>query len=544
LIDEACFEPDDQSVGEPQTSSDLARTELTAETARLHALSHAALTAHPSRAWSRVPSKLGDYEIIEEIGSGGMGVVFKARDIALGRIVALKLLRHTSPVSDGDMDRFFREARFTTRLSHPSIANIYHIGQSDGILYVVSEFIEGVNVRVLVTRDARRRPSARDAANLISEVANALQHLHNNGIVHRDIKPSNIICKPDCHAVVVDFGLARSLADDEASLTSEGAIMGTPAYMSPEQAEGRRGAIGPASDIYSLGATLYALTTGRPPFQGATAVETLRQICEAEPDTPRRSDPTVPRDLEAICLRCLQKDPRRRYPTAQALADDLQRFLAGEPVAASPPRALERLARWGRRRPAWFAVALSVLLGLSLVTYQRFEMHREASRRLEAEGLRDLRGAINRTTEAELRRSLIVGEAGIRDHSDGREGLRTLASTYRQLGDVLVNTGRLADAAKAYERAATLLQRHLRKETGDVASRVELGNVFANLGEVSWALGRGRAARAAYSEALIVRRRLVAEHPEFAPDHDELARTLDRLNQLSRLDDLGVEIHK
>ena len=208
--------------------------------------------------WTGLPKLLGDYEIIEEVGRGGMGVVFKVHDLALDRVAALKIIQHFGATSGEAMDRFFSAARLWARLNHPSIVPIYNVGQVDGMPYVVSEFIEGVDLSALVAPSGGL--PAPDAARIIAEVADALHFAHEHGVIHRDVKPSNIMVDPDGHAVLMDFGLARSLAgDDEASLTLEGQIIGTPAYMSPEQADGRLDTMGPASDIYSLGATLYTL---------------------------------------------------------------------------------------------------------------------------------------------------------------------------------------------------------------------------------------------------------------------------------------------
>jgi hypothetical protein len=518
-----------------QTSSDPTGTEATAARADFDTqwatTREADSEASSTRTWSGLPSRLGDYEVIEQIGCGGMGVVFKVRDVALDRIAALKIIRHFGAADGEAMDRFFRGARLWARLNHPSIVSIYHVGQVDGMPYVVSEFIEGVDLSTMARAGAGGL-SVRDAAGFIAEVADALHFAHEQGVIHRDVKPSNIVIKPDGHAVLVDFGLARSLsADDEASLSVVGAIIGTPSFMSPEQVEGRHDLLGPATDIYSLGATLYTLLAGRPPFHGRSTMETLRQIPEVEPEPPRRLNPTVPRDLEAVCLKALRKRPADRYATAHAMAEDLRRFLDGRPILARSPGTPERLVRWLRQRPAWFAVFLLALASFALISYQQFELQ-EARRRLVAEG-RELRRAVNRTTEVELRRAVELGEARVRDHLQGREGRRPLASTYHRLGDLLVDTDRLSDAVWAYERAITLLRQQLRDEAGDAVSRIELADVFNNLGEASYALGWERDARAAFREALIIHRRLVGDHPEVPAYRDNLARTLDRLNQLS-----------
>jgi serine/threonine protein kinase len=443
---------------------------------------------HGSRGWSGLPQTLGDYEIIQEVGRGGMGVVFKVRDVALDRVAALKIIHHIGAAGGEAMDRFFRAARLWARLKHPSIVPIYNVGQVDGMPYVVSEFIDGVDLSALVSPSCGL--PGRDSARIIAEVADALGVAHAGGVIHRDIKPSNIMIKPDGHAVVVDFGLARSIADDgEASLSIMGTIVGTPSYMSPEQAEGRLGEMGPATDVYSLGAAMYTVLVGRPPFRGQSVMETLRQIPEFEPVPPRRLEPTVPRDLETICLKALAKRPADRYSSARAMAEDLRRFLDGTPIRASAQRAPARFVRWLRRRPARFGLILLAVASLSIVAYQQSELQK-ARRRPNVDGRHELRRVINRVPEADLRLAVELGEASVRDQPESRETSRKLASTYHRLGDLLVNTDRLADASWAYERARALLRHHLRDESGDVASRIELADILGNLGEAYRALGQ------------------------------------------------------
>jgi tetratricopeptide (TPR) repeat protein len=486
---------------------------------------------HATSGWSGQPQCLGDYKIIQEVGRGGMGVVFKVHDVALDRVAALKIIHHFGATGGEAMDRFFRAARLWARLKHPSIVPIYNVGQFNGMPYVVSEFIEGVDLSALVSPSGCLLAS--DAARIIAEVADALSFAHAAGVIHRDVKPSNIMIKPDGHAVLVDFGLARSIADDgEASLSIVGTIVGTPSYMSPEQAEGRLGEMGPATDVYSLGAALYAVLVGRPPFRGQTVMETLQQIPECEPAPPRRLEPTVPRDLETICLKALAKRPADRYSSARAMAEDLRHFLDGSPIQARAQRSSARLVRWLRRRPAQFGMILLAVASLSLVAYQQFELQ-EARRRFNVEGRRELRRSINRVFEADLRRVVELGEARVRDQPESREVRRTLASTYHRLGDLFVNTDRLADASWAYERAITLLHQHLRDEARDVASRIELADILCNLGEALWELGQESDARVAYYQALTVNQRLVFDYPEHSTCWDNLAQTRNRLNRLS-----------
>ncbi len=280
------------------------------------------------------------------------------------------------------------------------------------------------------------------------------------------------------------------------------------------------------------GATLYALIAGKGPFSGRNLPETLRQLCELEPEPLSRLNPSVPRDLEAICLKAMNKRPDARYASAREMAEDLERFLDGRPVVARMPGAAERLLRSLCRHPARCAAVFAAIAILAVVSTQQFELPMVRDR-LDPQDRRELRLAVNRSYEAELRRGVERGEILIRDHPESREGRRSLASIYHRLGELLVNTDRLADALWAYDRGGTLLRQHLRDEPGDVTSQIELADVLGSLGEASWALGRASDARAAYREAVIVRQGVVASHSEVRAYRDDLTRTLKRLNQLS-----------
>ncbi len=274
----------------------------------------------------------GDYEILREIARGGMGVVFQARQVSLNRLVALKMILAGQLADDTDVKRFYNEAEAAANLDHPGIVPIYEVGQHEGQHYFSMGFVEGQS---LSQRLADGPLPAREAAELIRRVSEAIEYAHQHGVIHRDLKPANILLDASGNPRVTDFGLAKRVQGDS-GLTGSGQIMGTPSYMPPEQAGGPRGEVGPAADVYSLGATLYALLTGRPPFQAASAMDTVLQVVSEEPVPPRRLNPAVDRDLETICLKCLEKEPARRYATAAALGEDLRRFLAGEPVLARP----------------------------------------------------------------------------------------------------------------------------------------------------------------------------------------------------------------
>jgi serine/threonine-protein kinase len=277
------------------------------------------------------PRALGDYELLEELGRGGMGVVYKARQKRLDRLVAVKMILRGALASPADMARFRAEAAAAAQLDHPNIVAVYEVGEHDGQHFFSMQLVEG---RTLARLVADGPLPSHAAARYVAAVARAVHYAHGHGILHRDLKPSNVIVDGDGHPHVLDFGLAKRF--DAPSLTGAGAILGTPAYMPPEQAAGSRGVLGPASDVYALGAILYELLTGRPPFQSSSPVDTLLLVLEQEPVPPRLLNPRVERDLEMICLKCLQKPADLRYPTAAALADDLEAFLHGETVSARP----------------------------------------------------------------------------------------------------------------------------------------------------------------------------------------------------------------
>jgi serine/threonine-protein kinase len=309
----------------------------------------------PATGLPQVPG----YEVEAVLGRGGIGVVYKARHLALERIVAVKMLLTGTFASPEELARFQREAVAVAGLRHPNIVQVYDAGTIDDRPYFTMEFVEGGS---LAQQVAGMPQAARQAAVLVATLAEAVQVAHLGGIIHRDLKPGNILLTRDGIPKISDFGLARRLQDD-AGLTISGAPLGTPSYMAPEQARGKVHAIGPAADVYALGAILYQLLTGRPPFRGETSTETMLQVVHQEPVPPARLNAKVPRDLETICLKCLHKEPPRRYASAAALAEDLRCFVRGEAIAARPEGRLERLARGMRRRPALVvAVTATVLL--------------------------------------------------------------------------------------------------------------------------------------------------------------------------------------
>jgi WD40 repeat protein/tRNA A-37 threonylcarbamoyl transferase component Bud32 len=341
--------------------------------------------------------------LLEEIGHGGMGVVYKARHVGLDRFVAIKMIRSGELADPIERGRFEAEARAVARLSHPNIVQIFEVGEFEGRAFLVLEYVRGESLA-----DALRGPpfAPKPAATLIATLARAVEHAHEAGIVHRDLKPANILIqKSDAKTQesslntiltlatselcpkITDFGLAKRLDSD--GLTRTGDFLGTPSYASPEQAAGRTD-VGVAVDVYSLGAILYHLITGRPPFVGDSPIETLDQVRFVEPVSPARLRPNLPRDLVTIVLTCLQKEPARRYRSAHDLADDLNRFLAGESIKARPTGSIERVAKWIRRRPGISSLlAFVILLTIAGLVSVTVLWRREAAARAAEQELRE-----------------------------------------------------------------------------------------------------------------------------------------------------------
>ena len=316
-------------------------------------------------------AQFGDYEILEEIARGGMGVVYRARQVSLNRLVALKMIRAGRLASAEELGRFRLEAEAAANLDHPHIVPIFDVGEHLGQLYFSMRLVEGGSLARRLG-ECGRDPLV--AARLVATVAQAVDHAHRQGFWHRDLKPANILLDHAGRPLVTDFGLAKRVKAD-VSLTQSGAILGTPSYMAPEQAAGGKQPLTAAADVYSLGAVLYEVLTGRPPFRAETVRETIFLVLESEPIPPSSIRPGLPVELERVCLKCLEKNPNARYPTARALAEDLERYLRGEGVEAGRPNPLQKLARWTRREPE----LVSHLGGLAIMAAVTEYNHRTAT---------------------------------------------------------------------------------------------------------------------------------------------------------------------
>jgi WD40 repeat protein/tRNA A-37 threonylcarbamoyl transferase component Bud32 len=367
----------------------------------------------------------GEYELVEELARGGMGVVYKARQTRLGRTVALKMILAGQLASPADVQRFRAEAEAAANLDHPHIVPIYEVGEHDGRHFFSMKLIEGGN---LTGRVAEFATDPRAAARLVAAVARAVHHAHQRGLLHRDLKPANILLDAQGEPHVTDFGLVRRL-EGKSNLTQSGAIVGTPSYMAPEQAAARKDPT-TAVDVYSLGAVLYELLTGRPPFQGPSPLDVMMQVMQREPERPRRFNTRLDADLETICLKCLDKDPAHRYHSAAALADDLERWLRGEPILARPAGAARRLAKWARRRPALAALMALVVLvsavGAAGIVWKWHDALAAEQAALAAE-----RDALTQAAVAEEARAAAVRaqaeEKAAREHAEIERGAKQTA---------------------------------------------------------------------------------------------------------------------
>ena len=447
----------------------------------------------------------GDYQTISILGQGGMGVVYKARQLTLNRLVALKMIRNAEFASEDQVRRFQNEAEAVATLDHPGIVPIYEVGTHEDQRYFSMKLVEGQGLDKRLNEFVN---DPRTAARVVAEVADAVNHAHQRGILHRDLKPANILIDSQGHPHVTDFGLAKRIEDD-AGLTVSGAIMGTPSYMAPEQAAGKSSLVTIASDVYGLGAILYAALTGRAPFASDSVMNTLDQVRNSPPQPPTRLNAGLPRDLEVICLKCLEKDPRHRYASAQALSDDLNRWLRGEPITARPVGPVVRLRMWSKRKPALAGLSAALIVasiaGLLGVTSQ----WREAvSQRNQAQIARDhavRQEQTARRAEAEARiardqavtseKNAIAARAQAEQNAQTAAMQATLAlNTIQDLisqvqkglqapGLYDLKTALLDSALKRIDGVAGIYEKSTNKEATTAAALMELGTIYRQLGQ-------------------------------------------------------------
>ena len=483
------------------------------------------------------------YQLLEVLGEGGMGIIWKARREGLDRFVALKRIRSTGQPSPEALARFHREAEAVSHLRHENIVQIYDVGEQDGEPYLALEYLEGGNL----ARKLSAGPlPPRQAAALVETLARAIHHAHQRGIIHRDLKPANILFDESSTAKISDFGLAKQL-DEATAHTQTGAILGTPSYMAPEQAEGAHSAIGPAADVYSLGAILYEMLTGRPPFRGPTVLETLAQVRERDPVPPRQLQPGVPRDLETVCLECLQKEPRKRYPSAADLAEDLQRFREGRPVRARRAGFLERLGKWMRRRPALAALgavstlALASLFAGSLWYQAKLRLavnDTEANRQRADRNYGHARQAINQMLDRlDKFKAPGVPEVGILRSELSKDALsffQAIADTeadpdpatrldFAKAYMLLSKESQPEEAVKILDHARRLLEELSAEEPANGDYRFELARCLDKLAVRAFVDGRVQKGGRLREQALEIRRELCRLEPDNANYQSALA---------------------
>jgi serine/threonine-protein kinase len=499
---------------------------------RLQLEVHRALSSDDQSAvdWPPTPEALSPhepcvpgYQILGEIGRGGMGVVYRARQFTPDRLVALKMILDGRFASGRDLLRFANEAEIVAALEHPNIVPVLEVGQHEGLHYFSMPLLTGGSLATLQPDPARDLPAA---ARLVAEIAAAVHHAHERGILHRDLKPANILLDAEGRPHVTDFGLAKRVRDP-LGLTEPGAIMGSPGYMAPEQSSGDPAAVTTASDVYGLGAILYALLTGRAPFEGDSVHETIARLRDQPPEPPSRINRAVPRPLEQVCLMCLEKDPVRRYPTAHALAADLRRWLAGEPVLAQPEPLTERTRRWVRRRrtalTAAAAATLVALVGLAVMLAlqaranrdlsaandrerARFDLAMEAIKRFHTGVSQDL---LLKEPQFHRLRTKLLGdarefygklEAELGGQTD-RRSRQAMVRAYDELAELSKDIGTNAGALDAFRRELALRRELARGAPIEIEAQKEMGRCIMAVGALQFRTGNVREAMAAYDEA-------------------------------------------
>jgi tetratricopeptide (TPR) repeat protein/tRNA A-37 threonylcarbamoyl transferase component Bud32 len=513
--------------------------------------------AAASMAGEPLPRSVGDYELLQMIGRGGMGFVYKARQKSLNRLLAVKMIRTRDGGATVDLQRLLHEAETIAHLDHPHIVPIYEVGWDQGAPYFSMKLVEGGSLADTLPRFAAQ---PRASARLMVQVARAVHHAHQRGILHRDLKPSNILLDQDGQPHVTDFGLAKRLETDS-GLTQSGTIVGTPSYMAPEQARARQGTITTATDLHGLGAILYALLTGNPPFRGDTVLDTLEQVKELEPERPSGQNRHVDRDLETICLKCLSKEPRQRYGSAEALAEDLERWLNGVPVLARRSRVGERLAKWAKRRPAVAVmVGLTGLMFLALLAGAVWhnarlnaalqEREREG-RRAEANFQRTLQamdrlltwvgdGHLAHVPRMEPVRRQVLEDAlafyqqFLHDQDPAPAVRREVGRAYGRVGRIYSMLRRHAEAAAAYRHGAALLEELAADFPTVPEYRAELAHIQMELGTLLKEAGRLPEAEQAFERALDLQTKLVEGGTGTAENQSTRAEILRDLGALRR----------
>ncbi len=450
--------------------------------------------------------RFGDYEILETIAKGGMGVVYKARQRKLNRIVALKMILAGQFADQGDIDRFYAEAEAAAHLRHPNIVGIHEVGECEGQHYFSMEYIEGKSLGDLV----REHPLApRAAAKFVMTVSEAMHYAHQEGVLHRDLKPSNVLVDGNDVPLVTDFGLAKRTAE-QSQRTAAGTVLGTPSYMPPEQATGKLDQISARSDVYSIGAILYELITGKPPFGAANPWETIKQVISTEPVSPRLLNDSVPADLETICLKCLQKDQARRYQSAQDLADELQRFLTGEPILARPIGVVERTVRWCYRNP-WPTAALGVLLLGIVGTSVGLKVARDAEAKAKASEA-DAKVSEGKAVAAKLE-AIEAKDQAVKTRDQLLAAINELFTAW---GDVtLLNEPGFEEVRAQLLTTASNLYKKMGDQLGDDPTiQHELGVSYFRLGRMMFHLRSYENAKDSLEAALAIQRKLHAAQPQ------------------------------